>query len=541
MWKYLKMYRLHNCGICLLRGSMALVNVGLMFVAAELLDSVIAADGKQLVSMLLLNLLMLFVGRVLVHGNNVLEAHTIALMNREMRRTISKRIEEKSITQFEQRDSGEYISWYINDIREAENQGFRMFYQSISSLFLLIGSVAAIFTIRAELVIGVILISVVNLYLSKHFERKVETSAADLPKVQETFTDAVKQHIASFPMWKSFRHLERFDNSMKQASKELEEKRYRFEIAKLKANFGIDVFQALFFSSITFGMYLLCGLGWFSYGIAVAGVNYIYNVQGSISGLFELRIAMAGSKPFFAKIEGEDAEEMEGQEIEGKRLQKVEREIEVRNLSFAYTDVPVLQGVNMKFLTGGKYVIVGASGCGKSTLLRLLLGDGENYQGEILFDGKDAKGFSADSIYEQVAYIDQTVFLYHKSIRDNITLGGNFTEEELEDALRRSSLLKDMESFEHGLDTDVGENGSNLSGGQRQRVAIARALIHNRSILIIDEGTSALDRKNSEAIEDALLDCEHLTVIMVSHHLREEKKSRYTGIYQMENGRCILA
>ena len=115
-------------------------------------------------------------------------------------------------------------------------------------------------------------------------------------------------------------------------------------------------------------------------------------------------------------------------------------------------------------------------------------------------------------------------------------MGDLFTEAEMEEALRKSALLGDLDHFADGLDTDVGENGSHLSGGQKQRVAIARALIHHRSILIVDEGTSALDQENAAAIEDTLLACKDLTVIMVSHHLREEKKKAYTAVYRLENG-----
>lgn len=123
--------------------------------------------------------------------------------------------------------------------------------------------------------------------------------------------------------------------------------------------------------------------------------------------------------------------------------------------------------------------------------------------------------------------------MFHTSILDNITLGKKFTKEEIEKALRDSALDKDLEHMPEGLNTAAGENGGNLSGGQKRRVAIARALLHDRSILLVDEGTSALDRENADRIEQNLLSMPELTLILVSHHLSQEQKKRFTQVFAL--------
>lgn len=133
-----------------------------------------------------------------------------------------------------------------------------------------------------------------------------------------------------------------------------------------------------------------------------------------------------------------------------------------------------------------------------------------------------------------MSYIGQTVFLFNSTIRDNITLGEMFTDAQMEKALRDSALAGDLASMPDGLDTVVGEEGSNLSGGQKQRVAIARALIHDRSILLVDEGTSALDRENADIVEKSLLSNPELTLILVSHHLTAERKKQFTQVYDLQ-------
>ena len=189
---------------------------------------------------------------------------------------------------------------------------------------------------------------------------------------------------------------------------------------------------------------------------------------------------------------------------------------------------------NLSFEIGKKYAITGSSGCGKSTLLKILLGWLPEYSGKVLLDGNDAREYTTEQLQEQMGYIEQNVFLFNTSIRENITLGENFTEEQLQKALHDSALIQDLQSMPDGLNTVVGEEGRNLSGGQKQRVAIARALIHNRSILLVDEGTSALDKKNADIVEDSLLSNPELTLILVSHHLSEERNAQFDKVYELK-------
>ena len=132
-----------------------------------------------------------------------------------------------------------------------------------------------------------------------------------------------------------------------------------------------------------------------------------------------------------------------------------------------------------------------------------------------------------------ISYIEQNVFLFNTTIRENITLGEDFSEEQLHAAIQGSALAADLAAMPDGLDTVVGEDGSNLSGGQKQRVAIARALIHNRSILLVDEGTSALDQKNADLVEKSLLTNPDLTLILISHHLSAERRAQFDHVYEL--------
>ena len=242
-------------------------------------------------------------------------------------------------------------------------------------------------------------------------------------------------------------------------------------------------------------------------------------------------MCLVNSRPYFARITVHDG----GREPERPQgPEPVEKAISVEHLDFGYGEKKVLEDLTLTFRKGKKYALTGPSGCGKSTLLKLILGWLPDYQGAIRFDGKDAKDYTPEQLQQQMSYIAQDVYLFNTTIRDNITLGEDFTEEEMEKALRDSALAGDLANMPLGLDTPVGEEGASLSGGQRQRVAIARALIHNRSILLVDEGTSALDQKNASIVEESLLANPELTLLLVSHHLSPERRRQFDGVYHLE-------
>lgn len=225
--------------------------------------------------------------------------------------------------------------------------------------------------------------------------------------------------------------------------------------------------------------------------------------------------------------------EIEEEVIAGMCMETMQNGITMNNVSFCYDKKTVLQGFSACFEKGGKYALVGPSGCGKSTLLKLMLGCLPEYMGSIRVDNRELRDCRPKQLWHQISYIEQDVFLFNSTIWDNITLGKEFTREQVWKALQDSALENDLLSMPDGLDTIVGENGGNLSGGQKQRVAIARALLHNRSILLVDEGTSALDQENADRIEKNLLSKPELTLILVSHHLSSEQKKRFTQVFTL--------
>ena len=171
--------------------------------------------------------------------------------------------------------------------------------------------------------------------------------------------------------------------------------------------------------------------------------------------------------------------------------------------------------------------------------MKLLAGYYTEYSGKILYDNTDLNMMNEYDIVQLSSIIHQNIYMFNESVYDNICLHEDYSKESIDKAVKASGLNDVIEKLPEGLLYEAGENGSNLSGGQKQRIAVARALIRNKPILILDEGTSAIDMQTAYDIENHLLKIEGLTIITITHNLKKELLELYDNIIYMENGEII--
>ncbi|XP_063712933.1 ATP-dependent translocase ABCB1-like isoform X3 [Symsagittifera roscoffensis] len=227
---------------------------------------------------------------------------------------------------------------------------------------------------------------------------------------------------------------------------------------------------------------------------------------------------------------------------EGEKLSSIKGQMEFENLSFAYStrkDVTVLKKFNLSVAPGQKIALVGASGSGKSTIVNLILRFYEYHHGSIKLDGRELKSLNVKWLRQQIGVVSQEPSLFACSIKDNVLYGREgVTDQEVRDAIEKANAKHFIDGLPKGLETLVGDRGSQLSGGQKQRIAIARALVRNPKILLLDEATSALDSSSEVIVQEALdKACAGRTTIVVAHRLSTVRDADL--IVAMEHGEVV--
>ena len=238
----------------------------------------------------------------------------------------------------------------------------------------------------------------------------------------------------------------------------------------------------------------------------------------------------------------EDKKIIEEQEIRVQKqsldesIPSLRGELLFDQIFFSYSEgKEVLKELNLQVKEGEKVVLLGTSGSGKSSILKILMGMERAQSGTIRIGGQDTVDLGEDRIFKEISYIQQEVFIFDGTIRENVSLFQTYRGEELQSVIERAGLWNLVK--EKGLDYLCGENGAALSGGERQRISIARSLLRKTPILLADEITASLDKENSYLVLDTLLNIENTTEILVLHDLDSRILSRVDRICVLKNGK----
>ena len=357
--------------------------------------------------------------------------------------------------------------------------------------------------------------------VTMHYRKEMRKAFDDRRKSNATINAAVESSVTGIRVTKAYTNAEREVEKFERGDKEfVNASRAAYHaMAKFSSStaFITDVFNVIIL--IAGGLFLYSGRITFGdYSTFIVSVNLFINpVNTLINFMEQYQNGVSGFRRFQEIMD----EQPETDAPDAKVLEHVEGNIEFRNVSYSYNDSQeVLKNVNLSIPKGRKLALVGPSGGGKTTLCHLLpnfykLGEGD---GSILIDGTDIRKLTLESVRRNIGIVQQDVFLFVGTIRDNILYGRpDATFEEVQEAAKRANIHDYIMSLEHGYDTEIGERGVKLSGGQKQRLSIARVFLKDPAILILDEATSALDNTTEVLILDEL--CKGRTTLVVAHRL----------------------
>lgn len=444
------------------------------------------------------------------------------------------RLTQKSLRSFSKEGTALYVSALTNDCTSIENNYLAATFTLIELLFCFLGALIMMLYYSPVMLVLAVALSFLPVAVSMTAGNRLTEQEKEISKKNERFVSIVNELLSGFPVIKSFRAETQASRLFSQRNEQAEEakknKRRTEQLISLLANdAGIIAQMGIFLA----GAWLAISGKGVTAGVVIVFVqlmNYILNPISQVPLLWSNRKAAIALMEKLSDALSENVRE-EGRE----KLNGFSEKIEVNDLTYGYEpESPVLKDMDAQFDAGKSYAIVGGSGSGKSTLLNLLMGSSSNYQGEICIDGVSIKNIESESLYQLMTSVQQNVFVFNDTIRNNVTMFHEFPDKEVTLALERSGLSEFIEK--RGEEFVCGENGANLSGGERQRISIARALLRKSPILLVDEATAALDAATARAVSFSILNLVGMTRIVVTHRLEEAILRRYDKILVMKNG-----
>lgn len=469
--------------------------------------------------------LALYVLRMLLRYFVQYYGHVIGVkMQSQMRKDLFAHLEKLPFRFYDNNETGRIMTRITSDLFEVCELAHHGPENLLISSVMIVLSFTYLMTIDWILTL-IIFVCVPVLIAVTWFCRKAMRSAfQDRRQSNATINAAVESSITGIRVTKAYTNAEKEVEKFEKGDREFVSASGRAYRAMARfhssTSFITDIFNV--FILIAGGLFLYAGrISFGDYSTFIVSVNlFISPVNTLISFMEQFQNGVSGFRRFTEIMD----EQPEADLPEAKPLENVRGDIEFRGVSFSYDESKeVLHNIDLHVSAGQKLALVGPSGGGKTTLCHLLPGfyrpkDGE---GQILIDGQDIGTLTMDSVRRNIGIVQQDVFLFVGTIRDNILYGRpDATEQEMIEAAKRANIHDYIMTLEKGYDTEIGERGVKLSGGQKQRISIARVFLKDPAILILDEATSALDNTTEVLIQQALDElCRGRTTLVVAHRL----------------------
>jgi ATP-binding cassette subfamily C protein len=500
------------------------------FVLSEILNCAVEGNLGKLQKVLVFGIIFLIVAVLSEFLYGIVKNRLICLARLDLKRDLFDSILHRKTVDFESRNTGDYMNELLNNLNMYESLYFENILQIPMIVFSFLVAVLTCIYIQPVMLVLILVIGFFTAILVKHTGKRLEKSTGIFAEQSAAYSGEIKDDFGGYRTICTNFLFEEISKKHGLASRRMEKSKETNmddrtifmclnELAGLASTIVIMAFAAYF--SIK---------GNFSVGIVLAFGQLAGKIISPIMSASDTWVQFTSSKKLtenyraiLAERESKTAPVSETQPDGSLAF----GDIELQDVSLSLGEKTVLNHVSLTFEKGKKYLLTGESGAGKSTLLHVISGLYDDYQGEVKIGGCERKTAPKDALSRLVSLASQEIFLFNDTIRNNITLFEEYSDESVQNVLRQCGLEELVARLPDGLDTVISENGSNFSGGEKQRLNLARALIRDSDILLLDEVSANLDPETTDFIERTVLGLDGKTVISVSHKMPEKLAALY--------------
>ncbi|TKG30485.1 ABC transporter ATP-binding protein [Vibrio breoganii] len=490
-------------------------------------------------------LLLIIVMRIGSQALNILQTRQFTLVSKQLtcqlRQWILDKLGRVSMQQYEEKGSGGLTSHLVTDIETIDKFIGNTLSRFVISVLTVIGTGGILLWLNWQLGLFIILMNPVVIYLSRMLGQRVKHLKKKENQSFERFQQRLVETLDGIYQLRAANREQEYLGKLKQDAESIRVDADKYAWQSDAANrlsflmflIGFEIFRAaamlmVLFSDLTIGqIFAVFGYLWFMLSPVqeLLSIQYSwYSASAAMKRLNGILDMPEENRPIATVNPFEKGEPIE---------------VEFKNVSFAYdAERNVLDDFSLKIPKGKRVALVGASGGGKSTLIQLLLGIYQKDSGDILVNGHTIETVSYEALRKELAVVLQQPMIFNDTLRQNLTLGQDYSDNELWGALEVAQLISLKDTLPNGLDSHIGRQGVRLSGGQRQRLAIARMVLSNPELVILDEATSALDTSTEAELHLALNRfLKNRTTLIVAHRLSAVKQADL--IYVLEDGKVI--
>ncbi len=530
--RFLKYYRPHRKIFFLdMLSSFTVSVIGVIYpiVTRRMLNDLIPNQKYRLIIFSGILLTVLYIIRMFLRYFIQYQGHVMGVkMQAQMRRDMFRHLEKLPYKFYDNHETGKIMSRMTTDLMDVSELAHHGPENIIISTITVLTSFIYLSTISFPLTLIIFVCVPFLVWIAMALRNRMHNAFSQSRKSIAEINASLENSISGIRVTKAFTNAPKEEEKFEISNKKFVEARrgaYKaMGIFHSSTSFITDIFNVIVLIAGGFFLYSQ-KINFGDYSAFIVSVNlFLTPVTTLINFMEQFQDGVSGFERFLEIIDEKPEEDTPN----AVTLNNVRGDIEFKDVSYGYgTCADVLHGINLNIAAGKKFALVGPSGGGKTTICHLLPRFYSEYTGQILIDGHDTRTFTLESLRRSIGIVQQDIYLFNASIKDNILYGKqDASDEEVIAAAKRANIHDYIMTLENGYDTQIGERGVRLSGGQKQRLSIARVFLKNPTLLILDEATSALDNTTEILIQSALDElCRGRTTIIVAHRLSTIKNA----------------